>query len=462
MIPYLITSTLCMAALWVFYKLLLEKEDFHRFKRVYLLGSLAAGFIVPCLELRLPAGMPATDALPIAGLPAPAEIAPFVLRSAGVAAPATATPFDWQPVWWSFYGLVTALLLFRFGYNLYRLIRSTRTNPTVSTPDATLVLVPGLPLPYTFLRYIFISQEGYRGMQIERELLTHELAHVRQWHTLDRLLTELVICFGWFNPVVYFLRRSIELNHEFLADERVNHTYQDIPQYQHLLLSKLTVQPPLALTSHFIVQTTKQRFIMMRTHTGSLKKAALIGTSLLAFAGTLFLGSSTTTAQTPKAGQKSPPKVITATSPAPGTKPQEVFQLSELNLKKGRYYSAIRPKNSPHIALTYDQLTEEEKDLIKAADPQPYELRKTPTPEQFEDWKNPKKFGIWLDGKHIKNSELNKYKPEDIVAFSGSYVHKNARQPQGYLYQFDIMTEAAYQKYLKDWKDGPFIMIKKD
>ncbi len=462
MIAYLIASTLCLVSLWVVYKLLLEPADCHRFKRFYLLFSLAAGFLAPYLQLRLPAGSPIAHTLPANQIPAPTDLGKFVQQQTrAVVLPATDTmAIDWSMIVWTLYGLVTALLLFRFGFNLYRLFRSTRRHPAVAIPGATLILMPDLPLPYTFLHYIFISQEGYRGKQIEQELLTHELAHVRQRHTFDRLLIELLICFCWFNPVLYLLRRAIELNHEFLADERVNHTYQNIPQYQHLLLSKLTAQAPLALASHFIFQTTKQRFIMMRTHTGSLKKAALVGTSLLAFAGTLILGSNITIAQTPKAAQKSPPKVVTATSPAPATKPQEVFQLSELNLQNGRYYSARRlPKAGP---LKYSQLTQEEKEYIKVTSPQPYELRKTPTPEQFEDWKNPKKFGIWLDGKHIKNSELNRYKPEDIVAFSGSYVHKNARQPQGYIYQFDIMTEAAYQKYLKDWKDGPFVIIKKD
>ncbi len=84
---------------------------------------------------------------------------------------------------------------------------------------------------------------------------------------------------------------------------------------------------------------------------------------------------------------------------------------------------------------------------------------KTPTNEQFEDWKNPKRFGIWLDGKHIKNSDLNKYKPSDIASFSGSYIHKNARQPQGYLYQFGLMTHKEYERYLKEQTESPFLLV---
>jgi hypothetical protein len=84
---------------------------------------------------------------------------------------------------------------------------------------------------------------------------------------------------------------------------------------------------------------------------------------------------------------------------------------------------------------------------------------KTPTQKEFEDWKNPKRFGIWLDNKRIKNSDLNKYEPTDIASFSGSYVHKNARQPQGYLYQFDLMTHKEYERYLKEEAESPFLLV---
>ena len=78
-------------------------------------------------------------------------------------------------------------------------------------------------------------------------------------------------------------------------------------------------------------------------------------------------------------------------------------------------------------------------------------LKKTPTEKEFNDWKNEKDFAIWLDGKNIPNSELDRYTTKDIVYYSGSFVYKNARtkkHPQ--LHQFSLYTLQYFDKNLKD------------
>lgn len=186
----------------------------------------------------------------------------------------------------------------------------------------------------------------------------------------------------------------------------------------------------------------------MMTKQTSRKKSVAITIAILSVMAILTALTCTTILAQQSATEK-PPVLVSKTTAIVG----------DINLKNGDYF-LFNMKTQKTARKKYAQLTEEEKQQI--VNPQPSEPRRSPTAEQLEDWKNPKKFGIWLDGKHVKNSELNQYKPEEIVAFSGSYVHKNARQPQGYIYQFDLMTEAYYQKYIKDWKAAPFILIKLD
>ena len=194
------------------------------------------------------------------------------------------------------YGVVAVLLLGRFGRNLYRMARQIIDNPKQAFRGAVLVRLPTGNLPYTFLRYLFVPAAAYERGEVEEELFTYELTHIRQRHSLDILLIELLLCLAWFNPLLYWYRRTMQLNHEFLADEAVVSRYHDVPRYQRLLLSKLPSTPLPLLASTLLFQTTKQRLLMMTKHT-SRRTTWLAGstTALLAGALTLLLG--TTAAQ---------------------------------------------------------------------------------------------------------------------------------------------------------------------
>jgi hypothetical protein len=102
----------------------------------------------------------------------------------------------------------------------------------VKYKNATLVLVDEKTLPHTFLNHIFVNFDDYNQRTIEDELYTHELVHVTQKHTLDILFIELLITIFWFNPLLYLYKKAIQLNHEFLADQKVVESYNNVPFYQ--------------------------------------------------------------------------------------------------------------------------------------------------------------------------------------------------------------------------------------
>ncbi|RYF63516.1 MAG: hypothetical protein EOO39_28410, partial [Cytophagaceae bacterium] len=242
---WLIKSSVCLLILLCVYKYWLESQPMHRLKRVYLLGTLLLSLVGPLVSLRLPIGF--LTILPSVQL-VEKQLPTAIGQSESIVLDRLSTPANGNapgpttaatPYWIWVYGLITALLLARFARNLYVLIRQVWTNPTESYYGATLVKLPGNALPYMFLHYLFVSAEVYDRGEIEAELFDHELTHVRQRHSLDVLLVEIVLCVCWFNPLVFWLKRAIQRNHEFLADEAVNETYLNVPGYQQLLLSKL-------------------------------------------------------------------------------------------------------------------------------------------------------------------------------------------------------------------------------
>ncbi len=121
----------------------------------------------------------------------------------------------------------------------------------------------GNVLPHSFLNFIFVNGEDYLKNDIDRRILLHELFHVRQKHLLDILLTGFLRVFFWFNPFLYFFKKAIQLNHEFLADQAVVEKFGEGHSYQTLLLRELSKQLSPALTSASNYFITKQQLIII-------------------------------------------------------------------------------------------------------------------------------------------------------------------------------------------------------
>lgn len=441
---YLLETSGCLLLALSFYKLVLEAAQMARFKRFYLLGSLLVAALLPLLSLEVTyaalAPVSAGTYPPVRHLLASHATGPVALAP---------QPFsDLVPYVGFLYSFVTLLLVSRFGRNLWHLTRQIAAHPHRSFHGVTLVELPTPGLPYTFLHYLFVPATAYRHGQVEAEVLTHELAHARQYHSLDILLLEALLCVGWFNPLLYWLKRAIQLNHEFLADEAVTQHYHNVPHYQRLLLSKLTASPQPALTSALTFQTTKQRLLMMTTHT-SRPKQWLLGGSTAGLLATLTVLFGTTAAQVPTRGDTA--GRATGVSPKPGSRPAA----SEAASVAQRYGTCVITLPSGQQKRYQDLSAAERKSVVYL----PLPSRRTPTAAQWAAWHNPHHFGVWVDGKRLRGQALQAYQRTDIVEFSGSYVHKNARQPGGYAYQLDLTTEQGYQALVKEHETMPFVVV---
>lgn len=288
MILYAIKSTLCLAAVIGIYHLLLDRESMHRFKRFFLLGALGFSFAIPLIAI----GHSGYIASSIATGQHIVEV------MAGDASTPLVTP-----QWHAFsivsmvYLLIAAALFLRYAFRVATLIRKARRNRNISYKNATLVLVEEPIEPYTFCRYIFIHKDDYLSGAIEQEVLTHELTHVEQGHSIDVLTVELFRVVFWFNPILLFVKRAIQANHEFLADRAVVETHQCIPHYQRLLVNKVTNTTRVQLTSNFTYLLTKKRLKMMTKSTEKLRARFFIAATLPLMAALVLLFGKTTYAQ---------------------------------------------------------------------------------------------------------------------------------------------------------------------
>lgn len=288
MILYLIKSTLCLGAVLGIYHLLLERESMHHFKRFFLLGGLGFSFLIPLITIGHKEYI--TDAT------ASGRYLVDVLSGNGVA-PTASLQFDVSVVFFILYVLIAAVLLVRFVVRLVALIRKASRHRNIPFKSATLVLVNERIVPYTFCRYIFIDQSDYLSKHLEPELLTHELTHVRQGHSIDVLIAELFRVIFWFNPFLPFMKRAIQANHEYLADRKVIETHQGVESYQRLLLDKVAGNSSIHLASSFTYLLTKKRLKMMTKSTEKMHARFFISATLPLMAALVLLFGKTTFAQ---------------------------------------------------------------------------------------------------------------------------------------------------------------------
>jgi len=268
MIDFLIKSTICLTVFLGFYHLVLEREKIHLFNRFYLLGSIIISLVIPFVTYQIITEIPVY-------VDAEMEFYPTIIQTEKVV-----EPIDYfKIISWSLYGLITLLFAIRFGKNAWKLISKTISNPKVKYKNANLILIDEKTLPHTFLNFIYINFEDYNNRNIEDELYTHELVHVTQKHTLDILFIEFLKVIFWFNPIFIFYKKAIQLNHEFLADEEIVKTYNNVPFYQNLLLQKEIGTQTIYLASNLNYLVTKKRLIMMTKSTSQntavLKKIAI-------------------------------------------------------------------------------------------------------------------------------------------------------------------------------------------
>ncbi|WP_309477252.1 M56 family metallopeptidase [Tenacibaculum aquimarinum] len=270
MVTYLIKSTLCLTLFLAFYHLVLEREKMHRFNRYYLLSSVLISFLAPLYTIYIKVIQE--------------PMAEFTLLTDNKVFTEGIIPIEEPVNYWNYviyFSIgVSTILLIRFIKNLYSIYRKVSISEKFTYKSSTIVLVVDNILPHTFWNYIFINKQEYETQKIEQELFTHELTHVAQKHTFDVLLIELLKVVFWFNPIFYFLKKSVQLNHEFLADTNVVSQHKNVSKYQHLLINTSAWSNEYSLASNLHYLVTKKRIVMMTKQTSKavirLKKLAVL------------------------------------------------------------------------------------------------------------------------------------------------------------------------------------------
>ncbi len=265
---YFLKSVLISGLLTGYYALFLRNRSIHGFNRIFLLSIPLIAFILPAFQFNLPAiWRSGSSGSPIrllgVGTGSLEAFTVYASRSKGIS-------WSWQ-VWTLSISLaLSALLFLRFLISVRYLSKLRKNKPDLQLPEADIYIVSVKGTPFSYFNNIFwakdIDIDSFAGQQI----LRHELYHVRHKHSFDMLFAELVSIVCWFNPFFHWIRRELQMIHEYAADAYAS-LNSDEYAYAGLLLSKASGNThPL---SHPFFKTHIKRRITMITQSNKTRKA---------------------------------------------------------------------------------------------------------------------------------------------------------------------------------------------
>lgn len=253
-VHYLVQVNLYLALFYGFYRLLLSNETFYKLNRIYLVGSAVLSFGIPFWYSDYIQSFFITQQV--------SEVFYIVLSPAVFGVKASAKdPFTWFDLLKYFYGSCTVFLSIKLIFNFLQLKRILENSENYSKFGAG----------FSFFNFVFVDKD----LQKHEVVMEHEYVHIKQLHSADVILFEIIAVLCWFNPVVYLYKKSVKNIHEFIADDIASRLEASKADYAMLLFSQQFGLNPHQLTNQFIDKSTLKRRIEMLNKPRSRKIALL-------------------------------------------------------------------------------------------------------------------------------------------------------------------------------------------
>lgn len=255
---YFLQVVLCSGVMMGYYWLVLRNKRFHQYNRFYLLIIALLSWVVPLVKIRWTRPVADTDQQVIQFLSVVADSNSQIdetLINNGF-------QWSWDAAATFLYVAVAGILLLGMLRAFFRLYRLMQEHPCKTVGDVYLILTQAKGTPFSFFRYIFWNEAIDIRSEAGKQILQHELTHVQQKHSVDKILMQLVLIAGWFNPFFWLLKKEMNMIHEFIADKRaVNNG--DTASLAQMLLTAAYPQQRFDMTHPFFFSPIKRRLQML-------------------------------------------------------------------------------------------------------------------------------------------------------------------------------------------------------
>lgn len=265
---YSVKVAVCLALFYLFHKLLMSRDTFHTFNRFAILSMMLLSLVLPLVHLSLDseAGIN-RGTVALEGL-----VAQTVVADGGNG---VGEGLSLTQVLLAAYVLGVVLFVGKALLSVGSLLRLIRRARCVEVRNSIRIYtMQGDISPFSWFRYIIMSEKDWQ--ENRREIVLHEMAHIRRCHSMDVAVCNIMIVFQWYNPAAWLLKRELQTVHEYEADEAVLSAGVDATHYQMLLIRKAVGERLFSMANNLNHNSLKKRITMMKIkRTNPMQKAKI-------------------------------------------------------------------------------------------------------------------------------------------------------------------------------------------
>ncbi len=280
LLQYILYSSACLSVFYIAFRLIYRNEANFRQMRIFLMGSVLLSLLLPLSNYKIEVWHRQQNTINIQHIVSQANVSNIVMKD-------TSLVMDWTSIAIYIYLLITAVFLIRILLQLIILTFNYIKSEKLKRNDCVLLFNHRFRNTFSFFDWIFVSPAKIKKEDLEH-IIIHERIHATQFHTLDLIVIEVLTAVMWFNPLIWMMKNSIQLVHEYLADEGALNTGIDKHRYQALLINQITEDKLISLSSSFNHSLIKKRMKMMLNKKFNRRSNLKIMT-LIPFAGFLFI-----------------------------------------------------------------------------------------------------------------------------------------------------------------------------
>jgi len=271
---YFLKASAITALFYLCYKLFLQRETFFESNRWFLVIGLLATISLPGIIIPIYLENPNTS-IAISSI------------TENINLSANATNDYSLVILSSIYILGASFFFFKLLLEFVSLFRLLRKNKSYKRNGFVYIETEKALSPFSFFHFIVYNKKPFSPTELEH-IINHEKVHAKQFHSIDILFIQLTAVVFWFNPFIWFYKKEIQQNLEFIADKNA-HLSSNKKSYEYVLLKTSIANQSLALTNNFYTSLIKKRIVML--HKSKSRKLNALKYALILPLLTLFLMS---------------------------------------------------------------------------------------------------------------------------------------------------------------------------
>ena len=241
---------LVSAVMSAYYLLFLRDKTFHHYNRFYLLGTMVLSLLLPLLKVEY------------FTIETDSRILLLLNQFNQSSAQEVENSFNFWDFGALILGIVSFFLLAKLTLGLVKIHQLKKEFPKESIEGITFYNTNLHDAPFSFFRNLFWKKSILINSDLGKQILKHEMVHIEQKHSFDKLFVQIIQSLFWFNPIFYFIKKEITLIHEYLADKKAVKN-ADTRAFAQMLLASNFSGNVLPATSPFLSSNLKKRLKML-------------------------------------------------------------------------------------------------------------------------------------------------------------------------------------------------------